>query len=108
LTLSGDREAFGRLYDWYAHLVRAVALGASRDPSTVQDLTQECFLRAFRSLASLRDPDRFGPWVVGIAKQLVREQRRKRRPRSLDAATLSVADESMRPVDESDEIEHAL
>jgi RNA polymerase sigma-70 factor (ECF subfamily) len=38
-TLAGDREAFGRLYDRYARLVRAVALDATRDPAAVQDLT---------------------------------------------------------------------
>ena len=40
------------------------------------DLTQECFLRAYRNLARLRQPDRFGSWIVGIARQVAREHRR--------------------------------
>lgn len=74
-VLAGDREAFGRLYDRYARLVRAVVSDAARWP-TVQDLTQECFLRAYQNLARLRQPNRFGHWVVSIARQVVRERRR--------------------------------
>ena len=69
-VLSGDREAFGRLYDRYARLVRAVVYDVASDWSTVQDLTQECFLRAYQNLARLRQPDRFGHWLVGIARQV--------------------------------------
>jgi RNA polymerase sigma-70 factor (ECF subfamily) len=75
-TLAGDREAFGRLYDRYARLVRAVVLAVSRDWSAAEDMTQESFLRAYRKLASLREPDRVGPWLVGIARQVARERRR--------------------------------
>ena len=54
-TLAGDREAFGELYDRHARLVRAVVVGVSGDWSSVDDMTQECFLRAYRKLATLRD-----------------------------------------------------
>src|SRR5262249_60528847 len=79
-VLAGDREAFGRLYDRYARLVRAVAFDAGRDLAAVQDIVQESFLRSFRQLSTLRARDRFGPWVVGIARQVVREYRRQHRP----------------------------
>jgi RNA polymerase sigma-70 factor (ECF subfamily) len=78
-TLAGDREAFGCLYDRYAALVRAVVGGAARDYPMVQDLAQESFLRAYRNLSRLRDRDRFGAWIVGIARQVAREQRRSLR-----------------------------
>ncbi len=78
-VLSGDREAFGRLYDRYARLVRAVVFSVANDWPTVQDLTQECFLRAYQKLARLRQPDRFGHWLVGIARQVGRERRRSLR-----------------------------
>jgi RNA polymerase sigma-70 factor, ECF subfamily len=78
-VLSGDREAFGRLYDRYARLVRAVVYPVARDWPTVQDLSQECFLRAYKKLATLRQPSRFGYWVVGIARQVARERRRSLR-----------------------------
>jgi RNA polymerase sigma factor (sigma-70 family) len=75
-VLTGDREAFGCLYDRYASLVRAVVYDVARDWPMVHDLTQECFLRAYQKLGRLRQPDRFAQWVVGIARQVARERRR--------------------------------
>ncbi len=49
-VLAGDREAFGCLYDRYARLVRAVVYRAGNEHPLVNDLTQECFLRAYRNL----------------------------------------------------------
>jgi RNA polymerase sigma-70 factor (ECF subfamily) len=105
-TLAGDREAFGRLYDRHARLVRAVALAASPD-AEAPDLTQECFLRAYRNLRALREPASFGPWVVGIARQLVREQRRRRRPGGLTLIDPPAAAPA-RSADDADEIAHVL
>ena len=78
-VLAGDREAFACLYDRYARLVRAVVYGVALDWPMVQDMTQECFLRAYKNLARLREPDRFGRWIVGIARQVARERRRSLR-----------------------------
>ena len=75
-TLLGDREAFGCLFDRYARIVRAVVGGVSRDWPMVEDMAQESFLRAYRELAKLRDRDRFGAWIAGIARQVARERKR--------------------------------
>jgi RNA polymerase sigma-70 factor, ECF subfamily len=45
----------------------------------VQDLTQESFLRAYRNLARLKEPERFGAWIVGIARHVARERKRSLR-----------------------------
>ena len=64
---AGDRAAFERLYHSYAPLVHGVLL--ARVPyGEVSDLVQDVFLTAFRKLAALRDPERFGPWVAIIAR----------------------------------------
>ena len=78
-TLAGDRECFGRLYDRYARLVRAVVRPSAMDDATMHDMVQDCFLRAYRGLDRLREPEKFGPWLVGIARQVASECRRKRR-----------------------------
>jgi RNA polymerase sigma-70 factor, ECF subfamily len=103
-SLAGDREAFGGLYDRYARLVRAVVLRVAGDWSVVQDLTQECYLRAYQKLARLRQPDRFGRWIVGIARQVARERRRSvRRDRHRFTAT-DVLD-TPRDMDVADELQ---
>lgn len=81
-TIEGDRAAFGLLYDRYARVIRAICFDATHDPHAAQDLAQEAFLRGYRRLAGLRNPDRFGPWLVTIAKHVCREWlRTKRRDR---------------------------
>jgi RNA polymerase sigma-70 factor (ECF subfamily) len=100
-VLAGDRDAFGVLYDRYARLVRAVVHRVASDSESVNDLAQECFLRAYRNLGRLRQADRFGPWVVGIARQVAREHRRsKRRDRhEFVSETIVVADFLRDPCD---------
>jgi RNA polymerase sigma-70 factor (ECF subfamily) len=73
---AGNREAFGVLYDRHARMVRAVVLAVSGDWQAVDDLVQESFLRAYRKLATLRDPGLFGPWIAGISRRVARERRR--------------------------------
>ena len=80
----GDRPAFAELYDRRARLIRAICFNASDDLHTAADLTQEVFLRAYSKLNSLREPERFTPWLAGIARQTCREWRRgKLRDRKL-------------------------
>ncbi len=84
-TLAGDKNAYGQLYDRYAPLGRAVCYDATRNVNDAQDLAQDVFLRAYTRLEQLRQPERFGAWIVGIARmrcsewlrQSAREHRRK-------------------------------
>ena len=64
---SGDRVAFGILYQRYARMVHGVLL--ARVPlSAVEDLVQDVFLRAMPRVASLRDVNAFGGWLAAIAR----------------------------------------
>jgi RNA polymerase sigma-70 factor (ECF subfamily) len=76
--LSGDREAFAALYDRRARLIRAICFHATGNLDTAADLTQEVFYRAYSKLRTLRDPQRFVPWLIAIGKQVCREWRRGR------------------------------
>jgi RNA polymerase sigma-70 factor (ECF subfamily) len=90
-AVAGDIPAFGTLYDRTVRLVRAVAADAGPD---ADDVTHDTFLRAFRTLKRLREPARFAPWLVGIARLVVRERRRARRfgPLPEQASAQTVAD----------------
>jgi RNA polymerase sigma-70 factor (ECF subfamily) len=105
-TLAGDREAFARHHDRYARLVRAVAADAG--PARAEDVTQDVFLRAYRSLGSLRAADRFAPWLVGIARHVVREARRKPVPEPLPAALPDRRPGAEDTVADGDEVAHLL
>lgn len=77
-VLSGDRGAFAELYDRRARLIRAICFDATHDLDAAAELTQDVFVRAYEKLRGLRDPQRFAPWLVGIARQVCREWRRSR------------------------------
>jgi len=77
-VLNGDSAAFGELYDRYARLVRSICYDSTRDVEHAQDLAQEVFLRAYAKLNKLKEPDRFGPWLVSIARNVAREYRRSK------------------------------
>ncbi len=76
-SLAGDKNAYGVLYDRYAPLVRAVCYDHVRNVPDAQDLAQDVFLRAYTHLRQLRRPERFGPWIVGMARWRCREWRRQ-------------------------------
>ncbi|HOW17732.1 MAG TPA: sigma factor, partial [Phycisphaerae bacterium] len=43
------------------------------------EVSQDAFLRAYRSLGSLNEPARFGPWLMRIVSNLSLNFRRSRR-----------------------------
>ncbi|WP_010586372.1 RNA polymerase sigma factor [Schlesneria paludicola] len=77
-TVEGDSAAFGLLYDRYAPIVRALAYDVTHDMNLAQDLAQDVFLRAYGKLSTVRNGERFGPWLIAVARHCVQEWRRSR------------------------------
>jgi RNA polymerase sigma-70 factor (ECF subfamily) len=76
---SGDRAAFGILYQRYSRMVHGILL--ARVPHTaVDDLVQDVFLHILPRLASLRDSSRFGAWLGATTKNLATDFFRRSRP----------------------------
>ena len=75
---AGKKTAFAELYDRYGPLVRAICYDTTRNLTDAQDLAQDVFMRVYEKFGRLRDPDRFGKWVVGIARFRCREWQRNR------------------------------
>jgi RNA polymerase sigma-70 factor (ECF subfamily) len=67
-VLAGENTAYGKLYDRYAPLIRAVCYDTTGNLADAQDLAQDVFMRAYKNLDQLRYPDRFGKWLVRIAR----------------------------------------
>ncbi len=77
-VFAGEKAAYEKLYDRYAPLVRAICYDAAGNLADAQDLAQDVFLRAYEKLDHLRNPERFGKWLVGIARLRCREWRRRK------------------------------
>jgi len=68
-ALAGAEGAHRALYDRHRSGAWRVARSfADLDGDEVDDVVQEAFVRAFRSLGSLKEPARFGPWLLTIAR----------------------------------------
>lgn len=65
----GDRSAFTLLYRRHAPTVHGVLL-ARVGRADAEDLTQETFVRAWKSLWTLREPGAVGSWLCQIARNL--------------------------------------
>jgi RNA polymerase sigma-70 factor, ECF subfamily len=78
---SGDRAAFGELYQRYRRMVHGVLL-AHVPYAEVDDLVQDVFLIAMRRLESLREPTAFAGWLLAIARNRAHDFHR--RPRAAE------------------------
>lgn len=79
-ALNGDREAFGRLVGAYQQKAFATAYRLLSHNDDAQEAVQDAFFRAYRSLKQLKDPRRFGPWLLRTVSNLALNMRRARRP----------------------------
>ena len=77
-------DGFERLVHRYQGKAYAVARAAGVSPSTIEDVVQESFLRALRSLPELRDPARFSPWFLAIVRNCAFSEMRERRGRGTE------------------------
>ena len=76
--LDGDTAAYGVLVRRYHRRVIEVGYRALRDGALAEDLAQEVFLRAYRSLGGFDEGRRFGAWLMGIAANRVRDHIKSR------------------------------
>lgn len=57
--------------------LRRFFVGRLGSPARAEDATQETLTRAWQRRHSLRDPDLLVPWLFGIARHVVKEERRR-------------------------------
>jgi RNA polymerase sigma-70 factor (ECF subfamily) len=98
---AGDAEAWKTLFRRYRLPLYVYVFELVRDEQTSLDLVQETFINAFRHLSTLRDDEKFGSWLFGIAYQkCIQHWRRHGREAELQeglADATATADEA--PVD---------
>lgn len=78
---SGDRSAFAALVERYQGLVFGYLRARVLQSSDAEDLAQEVFLRSYGAQARFDSSAMVGPWLIGIARNLLHEHVRKTRRR---------------------------
>src|SRR5262249_4604168 len=104
-SLSGDRRAFDLLYHVHISRVFHFLRRLTGEEAEAEDLTQETFLAAYRSLASWRGEGRFGTWLCGIA---FRQYAAARRHRRLETESLDESAELLAVAPGSDPLSQCL
>jgi len=79
LALEKHQDAFGALFDRYARQIYTIAYRISGSANEAEDLTQDIFLRAFRTLGALRQPQAFAAWLYQLATNVCLDALRRRR-----------------------------
>lgn len=69
---AGDREAFAALFRRYTEPVLRTAYLITGNRAVAEEVMQESFAQAFRSIGGLREVWAFGPWLFRIAVRLAR------------------------------------
>ena len=83
----GDIGSYQCIYDSFARKVLNFIYRMVHSQEEAEDLTQETFVVVYQKLGTLKDIDRFEPWLFRIARNFVYQKYRKRAPSavSIDA-----------------------
>jgi RNA polymerase sigma-70 factor (ECF subfamily) len=108
----GDHEAFAVLVDGSLARLDAAARLIVRDPELARDAVQDGFIRAWRDLPGLRDPDRFDAWlrrlIVNSCLDLLRRRRRRAQEVELTPLHSPVASDPSGALADREEVHAAL
>jgi RNA polymerase sigma-70 factor (ECF subfamily) len=108
----GDEEAFDALARMVGDRCQAIAYRILRDADQAEDAVQNALITAWRDLRTLRNPDRFEPWLHRIlTNECYVEARRRRRwsaeVRVLPAVSVQDAGDYL-TVNDRDELDRAF
>ena len=91
-----QEDSFDQIYQTYFDPVYRFALSLSQNPQIAEEITQETFFRALRSLDRFQGRSSLKSWLCAIAKNLWLSERRKKTVRPIDDAE-PLPDPSMGP-----------
>ena len=102
-VLAGDVESYRHLVTRYRQMYGRYAVALVGDADAAADAVQEAFVRAFDSLASCRDPDRFGSWFYRIlTNQCHSARERMRDSESVDDVEIEARERTDDALDRSE------
>lgn len=82
-TLAGNTASFGTLVERYKNRVYNIAYRMLNNPEDAEDIAQEVFISAYKSLHNFDTQKRFEPWICRIANNLCIDFLRRRKYQSV-------------------------
>jgi RNA polymerase sigma-70 factor (ECF subfamily) len=77
---TGQRDAFGELFERFKGLVLALAVRRLRDYNEAQELCQDVFIQALQKIKQLREPECFVAWLRAITTRMAINRAVRRHP----------------------------
>ena len=82
-----EPASFDEIYQSYFDPVYRYVLSLSKEPHIAEEITQETFFKALRSLGQFRGDSSIKSWLCSIAKHLWISEQRKKKTQPLDEAS---------------------
>ncbi|MCG8618639.1 MAG: sigma-70 family RNA polymerase sigma factor [Desulfobacterales bacterium] len=79
----GDKKAFKEILSRYQGGVYGFALSLLRDPQEAEDISQEVFLRLYKTASSYRSSATLKTYIFRITRNLCIDYHRKKRPQAM-------------------------
>lgn len=97
LTLQGDQSAYTELIRRHQRFVFTLALRFAKSREDAEEIAQDCFVKAYRSLSGFQQQSKFSTWLYSIVYTTAMSSLRKKRVQtaSIDDEEHSVQIESM-------------
>ena len=80
-------KPFDEIYQSYFDPVYRYVLSLSGDPHTAEEITQETFFKALRSLHQFRGDSSIKSWLCAIARNIWISEQRKKKAQPIDEVT---------------------
>ena len=90
-VLAGDANSFEFIVKKYEKMIYNLAMSKTNNRENAQDISQECFLRAYKMLASYRTDSAFSTWIYRICQNLIFDFYRKEK--KIKTISLSATDQ---------------
>jgi len=91
---SGDRSAFREIVNRHKRNIYYLALSMTANHHDAEDISQEVFIKAFRSLKGFRGKSQLGSWLYRIAVNACLDRKKAKFPTVLDYCESGVLDEA--------------
>ncbi|MCL1859895.1 MAG: sigma-70 family RNA polymerase sigma factor [Oscillospiraceae bacterium] len=89
-VLSGDVDYFEIIVKKYEKMIYNLAIVKTHNRENAQDISQECFLRAYKMLRSYKTDSAFSTWIYRICQNLIFDFYRKNK--KIKTVSLSAPD----------------
>jgi RNA polymerase sigma-70 factor (ECF subfamily) len=78
-TLAGNQSAYADLIKRHQRFVFTLALRFTKNREDAEEVSQDCFIKAYRSLASFQQQSKFSTWLYSIVYTTAMTHLRKKR-----------------------------